>query len=137
MNRREAFDALSTARSARLATISPDGWPQVVPVTFAIVDEQVVTMVDHKPKTTSRLQRLANIEQNPRASILADHYEENWDALWWVRVDGQAELHDGDDVWEASRQALASKYPQYRGRHPEGAAIVMTMDRLVWWSSTP
>ncbi len=136
MNRPEAIGALNRARSARLATIRPDGHPHIVPVTFAVVDQQVVTMVDHKPKTTSHLQRLANIEQNPGVSILVDHYEENWEALWWVRVDGMADLHDEGDFWEASKRALVAKYPQYRDRQPEGAAIVMTMDRVVWWSST-
>ena len=94
-------------------------------------------MVDHKPKTTTRLQRLANIEQNSQVSLLADHYEEDWDALWWVRVDGQAELHEEGHIWETARRALAGKYEQYRERPPEGAAIIMTMNRVVWWSSTP
>lgn len=136
MNRPEALEALSAARSAHLATITPEGHPHVVPVTFAIVDDRVVTMVDHKPKTTTRLQRLANIHHDPRVSLLADHYEEDWDELWWVRVDGQAELHEEGDVWRESRSALASKYEQYRDQHPEGTAIVMTMARIIWWAST-
>lgn len=137
MNRPEAIRALTTARSAHLATITPEGNPHLVPVTFAIVDDRVVTMVDHKPKTTTRLQRLANIQNDPRASLLADHYEEDWDELWWVRVDGQAELHEQGDVWEESRSALAGKYDQYRRRPPEGAAIVIPIDRITWWASTP
>ena len=137
MNRPEAIAALSRARIAHLATVTPDGHPHVVPVTFAFVEDLLVTMVDHKPKTTTRLQRLANVRHDPRVSLLADHYEEDWEDLWWVRVDGRAELHEGDDVWKTSRHALAEKYDQYRDRRPEGTAIVMTVDRVTWWASTP
>lgn len=137
MNRPEALKALSAARSGHLATITPEGQPHIVPVTFAVVDERVVTMVDHKPKTTTRLQRLANIQHNPQASLLADHYEEDWDELWWVRVDGLAQSHEEGDAWEEARRSLARKYDQYRERRPEGPAIVLTMDRITWWASIP
>lgn len=137
MNRPEAIDALATARIARLATITPAGRPHIVPVTFAFAEDQLVTMVDHKPKTTTRLQRLANIDHNPQVSLLADHYEEDWDKLWWVRVDGHAESHDEGGAWEASGRALGEKYDQYRERRPEGTAIVISIDRVTWWSSTP
>jgi PPOX class probable F420-dependent enzyme len=137
VNRREAIAALSQARMAHLATVTPEGHPHIVPVTFAFVGNRVVTMVDHKPKTTTRLQRLANVQHHPRASLLTDHYEEDWEHLWWVRVDGQAELHEDDEIWNKSRQELAAKYDQYRERPPEGAAIAITMDRVTWWESTP
>lgn len=137
MNRPEALEALEAARSAHLATITPEGRPHIVPVTFAVIDERVVTMIDHKPKSTTRLQRLANIQHNPQVSLLTDHYEEDWDELWWVRVDAQAQLHEEGDVWEESRHSLAGKYDQYRVRRPDGPAIVMTIDRITWWASTP
>lgn len=137
MNRPEAIQALAAARSARLATTTPEGHPHIVPVTFAFVDDQIVSMVDHKPKTTRHLQRLANIEHDPRVSLLADHYSEDWDELWWVRIDGHAELHYENEPWAASRDALAQKYDQYRVRRPEGKAIVISIDRVTWWSSTP
>lgn len=136
MNRPEAVEALGAARSAHLATITPDGHPHIVPVTFAIVDHRIVTMVDHKPKTTIRLQRLLNIQHDPRASMMADHYEEDWNELWWVRVDGRASLHIEDHIWEISRATLADKYDQYRERPPAGTAIAISMDRITWWAST-
>ena len=137
MNRPEALEALSKARNAHLATITPEEHPHIVPVTFAVVDNWIATMVDHKPKTTMRLQRLENIQHRPQASLLTDHYEEDWDQLWWVRIDGQATLHEQGETWEMSRQSLASKYEQYTERPPEGPAIVIEIDRIKWWASTP
>ena len=84
---------------ARLATVSPAGRPHLVPVTF-VLDRQpgqpdhVYTAVDAKPKTTTRLQRLRNIQAHPQVALLADHYSADWTRLWWVRADGQAAVLD-------------------------------------------
>lgn len=136
MDRAEARAFLETARVGRLGTVRPDGAPHVVPVTFALVGEAIVTMVDHKPKTTTRLQRLANVEANPTATLLVDEWFEDWDRLRWVRVDGTAETQYDGDVWSEGRAALAAKYAQYAERPPEGAAIVISIDRVTGWSSS-
>ncbi|MCA1674649.1 MAG: TIGR03668 family PPOX class F420-dependent oxidoreductase, partial [Actinobacteria bacterium] len=77
---------------ARLATVRPDGLPHVVPVTFALDHDTLVTAIDQKPKTTTSLQRLKNIEAHPFASVIIDHYEDDWSRLWWVRGDGTARV---------------------------------------------
>ena len=77
------------ARVGRLGTVTPDGRPHLVPVCFALREETVYTAVDAKPKSTLALRRLANIEATPSASLLVDHYDEDWTHLWWVRVDGR------------------------------------------------
>ncbi len=128
---------MAASRVGHLATVTPGGEPHIVPVTFAMTDDALVTMIDHKPKTTSRLQRLINIDRQPRASLLADHYEEDWGSLWWVRVDGAATLRTEGPVWEAGREVLAEKYPQYQGRQPEGTSIRISIERVTWWASTP
>src|SRR5688500_955921 len=78
---------------AILATVGPDGAPHVVPVVFAVHDHVIYTAVDAKRKSTRRLRRLANIEGNPRVSLLVDHYTDDWAQLWWVRADGVAAIH--------------------------------------------
>ncbi|MET0817185.1 MAG: TIGR03668 family PPOX class F420-dependent oxidoreductase, partial [Solirubrobacteraceae bacterium] len=89
----EARERLAGARVARLATAAADGRPHVVPCTFAVLGEDtIVSAVDHKPKRTTALRRLANIAANPRVAVLADHYEDDWDALWWARADGVARV---------------------------------------------
>ena len=106
-----------------------------MPVTFAIVGRRIVTAVDQKPKTTQRLQRLVNIEKHPAVSLLVDHYAEDWDWLWWVRVDGQAELHTNEDAPPGAVAALVAKYPQYGAHPPRGPVIVITPEKIVSWES--
>lgn len=137
MNRADALAALAGSRVAHLSTTRPEGHPHIVPITFAVIETGIVTMVDYKPKRTSRLQRLENIERHPRASVLVDEYSEDWGALWWVRVDGRAGIHEGDDLWSEARDALCDKYSQYHLRAPDGPAIVVAIDAVSSWSSTP
>lgn len=125
---------VSAARVARLATVRPDGRPHVVPITFALVGDTVVTAIDHKPKTTTtKLQRLANIAANPAVSVLVDHYDDDWTALWWVRGDGRAEVSPaGGPAVAPLIRALVEKYRPYADHPPEGPVIVVEIER---WSS--
>ena len=133
--RRERFAA---ARVARLATADGAGRPHVVPMVFALVEDVVWSAVDAKPKTTHRLRRLANVEATGRASVLVDHYDEHWAALWWVRVDGPAEVLDLDDPRaRAGVDALVAKYPQYRADRPAGPVLVVRCEHWSSWSATP
>jgi PPOX class probable F420-dependent enzyme len=106
-----------------------------VPITFAVTAETIVTMIDQKPKTTTRLQRLRNIEANPSVAVLVDEWDEDWDRLRWVRVDGRARVHSDDDLWQRARHALVAKYPQYTNHVPEGPAIVISIDEVTNWAS--
>ncbi|MCW2986707.1 MAG: class F420-dependent oxidoreductase, partial [Conexibacter sp.] len=109
--------------------------PRIVPVTFAVLGETIVHAVDHKPKATRRLARLDDLARDPRATLLADHYDdEDWSALWWVRAEGRAEVLDGDAAPEAI-DALVAKYPQYRERRPEGPVVVLAVERISGWSA--
>ncbi|MEU8318211.1 TIGR03668 family PPOX class F420-dependent oxidoreductase [Nonomuraea sp. NPDC048881] len=120
------------ARVARLATADAAGVPRVVPVTFAVLGNDVVTAVDHKPKSTHDLARLRDIRANPRVSLLADHYEDDWTRLWWARADGIATVRE--DGHDAALRALAGKYDQYRRRPPEGPVIVVAVSRWSGWA---
>jgi PPOX class probable F420-dependent enzyme len=127
-------DALSSARVGRLATVGHDGVVHVVPFCFAVVAGLVVSAVDHKPKRTVRLQRLRDIESSGRATVLVDHYEEDWSRLWWIRVVGRAAVHErGSDVDIAARRALVEKYPQYAGQEPAGPVYSIGIDAVSAW----
>ncbi|MGI9615540.1 MAG: TIGR03668 family PPOX class F420-dependent oxidoreductase, partial [Acidimicrobiales bacterium] len=119
----------------------------LVPCCFALVDVgfgpdgemlvELVTAVDHKPKSTSRLARLANIERNENASLLVDHRDaEDWSRLWWVRVSGSARVVTGGDDWANAIEALVDKYPSYQKRAPEGPVIRLAIDRWSGWQSS-
>ncbi|MGW5264854.1 TIGR03668 family PPOX class F420-dependent oxidoreductase [Microbispora sp. NPDC004025] len=128
----------SAARVARLATAGAEGAPRLVPVTFAVLREGekgvVVTAVDHKPKATADLRRLRDIRDNPRVCLLADHYEDDWERLWWVRADGRARVVEGGAEHERAVAGLARKYAQYRERPPAGPAILVRVERWSGWS---
>lgn len=135
MNRAEALERLGSARVARFASITPDGRPHVVVVTFALIGLNVVHMIDEKPKRTRNLQRLQNVELLPIASLLADHYDEDWTQLWWVRVHGEVTIEKDGDLWWEARARLKAKYRQYRNSPPSGPAIYLSIDRLTHWES--
>lgn len=117
---------------ARLATITPEGLPHLVPVVFAVDANRIFTAVDAKPKTTQRLQRLTNIESNPRASLLVDHYDDDWTQLWWVRADGVAAIHRNDEAMRTAYRLLRAKYTQYQSVSLNGPVVAVTVQR---WSS--
>ncbi len=123
-----------SAPIARLATVTPDGTPHLVPIVFAVVDGGIISPIDHKPKTTSALQRIENIEDDPRVSILVDHYDDDWTALWWYRLDGRATVVNL--LSSADTAALVSKYEPYRDRPPRGSGIRITVERSTHWSAS-
>ena len=121
MDAARCWELLGSARVARFATVAPDGRPSVVPVCFAIGGETIYHAVDHKPKTTRALARLEHVRAEPRAALLADHYDdEDWSALWWVRADGCARA--GGRRRGAARRSISwwRRYAQYRERRPDG-----------------
>ena len=130
------FDA---ARVAHLATASADGRPHVVPITFARLDDAtLVTAVDHKPKRTTALRRLANVAVNPAVAVLVDHYSDDWSRLWWARADGRARVvtHDSAPAEHAAAvRRLALRYEQYRQRPPRGPVIVIAVSRWSGWAA--
>lgn len=130
---------LGTARVARFATVNADGQPRIVPVCFALDGDVVYHAVDHKPKATRRLARLADIAANPRATLLADHYDDtDWTALWWVRAEGRARVLDDVTGHEAAHalELLAGRYSQYRAEPPAGPVVALDVEWVTGWAAT-
>jgi PPOX class probable F420-dependent enzyme len=121
---------------ARLATVSPDGRPHIVPVTFAVDGDVIYSAVDAKPKSTARLVRLRNIAAEPRVAMLADHYEADWDRLWWARADGAATVLAVPAEMVAALALLARRYPQYRAGPPGGPVIRVQVGRWTGWAAS-
>jgi len=126
---------LEEARVARLATVDPAGRPHLVPIVFALVEDLLVTAVDEKPKRTRSLRRLENVQTNPLVTVLVDHYDEDWSRLWWVRVRGDAEVHEEGPERDRALEALAEKYAVYREQPPLGPAIAITVQDWLGWSA--
>lgn len=136
----EARTRFAASRVARLASTDTAGVPHLVPVVFAVTGDLVIMAVDHKPKRSTRLKRLANIRANPAVCLLADDYEEDWDRLWWARADGQARvLPPAEESAPAAHhvELLVRKYPQqYAGRPPTGEVVEVRVTRWSGWRAS-
>lgn len=134
MDADDARRRFAAERVARLATVGEDGEPHLVPVTFAVIGDRVVIAVDHKPKRTTKLKRLRNIAARPRVALIADHYEDDWRRLWWVRADGVARVAEAGTGRQAALLALTAKYHQYAEHRPEGPVILVDVSRWSGWA---
>jgi len=125
----------AAARVAHLATADSDGRPHVVPVVFALDGDTIYFAVDQKPKQTRELKRLRNIATNPSVAMLVDHYEDDWNALWWVRADGSARVLDPGPESERAIELLVQRHAQYRAQPPPGPAVAIAVHRWSAWSA--
>jgi PPOX class probable F420-dependent enzyme len=130
-----ARERVAGARVARLATIDPDGRAHLVPIVFVLDGDTIYSAVDAKPKRSRRLRRIENARERPDVTVLVDHYDENWQRLWWVRLRGRARVLDESEEAERGIQLLTEKYEQY-GREPP-AVPVLAVDVEEWrcWSA--
>ena len=126
---------VSVARVARLATITSDQRPHVVPCCFALDGDVLYTGVDDvKAKTTAALRRLDNIRLHPETTVLVDHYDDDWSTLWWIRIDGNSRIVDAGSAEERSgSELLAEKYEQYRQHPLPGPLIAVEITRWSGW----
>jgi PPOX class probable F420-dependent enzyme len=127
---------LRAARAARLATTDPDGRPHLVPIVFALEGDTLYSAVDRKPKRSSKLRRIENARARPDVTILVDHYEEDWDRLWWIRLRGRARVLDQGDEREHALALLQEKYPQYRAEPPDGAVLAVDVTEVLEWDGS-
>ena len=135
----EAAAFVAAAPVARLGTADVAGRPLVVPVCFAFDGQRWYSAVDGKPKraTGRPLERVRNIRQNPRVSVLVDRYEDDWRRLRYVIIQGTAELVSGGDEYAYALGLLNAKYPQYAQvpvARNGGVVIRVTPDAFVEWS---
>ena len=136
---------LDAARVARLTTVSAEGEPYPVPISFATVEEaaslRLYTVVDEKPKRTldpnRRLRRVRNVEATGRAAVIVDHYEDDWTRLGWVQLRGSAHLVTDTTEHGAALAALRARYPQYEAMQLEESALLRldVEHASEWWAS--
>ena len=125
---------VESAQVARLATVKPDGGPHIVPMCFVLVGQTVYSTSDYKPKTTPNLQRFKNIAANSNASLLVDHYDDDWEKVWWVRLDGEARMVTDRSELEEAIDRLRAKYVQYETLERDSSAMALEIKRWSGWS---
>jgi PPOX class probable F420-dependent enzyme len=134
LNEEEARTRFARVPIVRLATSNAVGHPHIVATTFVIAHGLIFSAVDSKPKRNRNLKRLRNIQANPRVSVLADHYEDDWSQLWWARADGTAIVVESEQDMVEPIRLLGEKYWHYRKNRPEGPVIAITVGRWTGWA---
>jgi PPOX class probable F420-dependent enzyme len=126
----DASAILNEARRGVLSTIESDGSPHSVPVVFVIQNGSIVSPIDNKPKRGGDLRRVRNLAADPRATLLVDHWDEDWTRLGWVMIRGRVEVHPIG----AASEMLQDRFSQYTEEMTPGErALFLTPTRISWW----
>lgn len=127
---------LTGARIAHLATVG-NGKPAIVPISFVLLAQTLYHAIDAKPKRrpVGKLRRVRNLRINPHAAAIIDHYEEDWQKLWFVLIEGSVRFLTEGPEHRRAISALKRKYVQYQRMPLDPAALVIALDirHLVSW----
>jgi Pyridoxamine 5'-phosphate oxidase len=133
----EACARLAAHDHGVLCTVHAERGVDAVPVVYVVDEDGYVGVpVDRvKPKSSSRLQRERNLEADPRAALLVEHWDrDDWSLLWWVR----AELRWQEDAAAARAADLAARlaraFPQYRDE-PFTRVLVLRVFAVTGWAA--
>jgi PPOX class probable F420-dependent enzyme len=129
-----AGELLERERVAHLGLRDADALPRVLPVTYAVCGELLVSVVDHKRKRLAgeQLARVRWLRARPAAALTVDQYDSDWSRLAWVQALGEVAVIDAADAPDAI-SALVARYEQYQERPPAGPVLALRPDRLLWW----
>ena len=120
-----------------LCTVHAARGVDAVPVVFALDEDDFVGVpIDRvKPKSSSRLQRERNLEADPRATLLVEHWDrDDWSRLWWVRAELHLVADTPADLVAALAARLAARYPQYQDQ-PFTRLLVLRIVGLTGWAA--
>lgn len=122
---------------AILCTAHADRGIHAVPVCFAVDDGHVGVPIDSvKPKAATRLQRVRNLEADPRATLLVEQWDRHdWSKLWWVRAELNWVADPGAREPTLAR-LLSVRYPQYR-EQPFSQVLVLQITAVSGWAASP
>ena len=100
---------LNNHELCRLATASKDGMPHLVPVIYALDEENVVIAIDYGTK------KLANLQENLNVALVVDEYRPNKA----VMIQGKCEILERGPEYLRLLKILQEKFTFYR-MHPWG-----------------
>jgi PPOX class probable F420-dependent enzyme len=123
---------LSSARRGVMTTIEIDGSSHSVPVVFASVGDEIVSPIDHKPKTGRTLERVKNLRRDGRVTLLIDLWDEDWTKLLWLMIRGRADIDESPPT--DLMRAINRRYQQYAPDEVHDALIRIEPTLLSWWS---
>ncbi len=120
-----------------LCTVHPSRGVDAVPVAFALDEEGHLGIpVDLvKPKSSTRLQRERNLEADPRATLLVEHWDrQDWSRLWWVRAELRWVPDPPVERVTGLSALLVDRYRQYRSE-PFARILVVRVLALTGWAA--
>lgn len=133
----EALARLAGHDHGILCTLHPRRGADAVPAVYAIDEDGYLGVpIDRvKPKASSRLQRVQNLEADPRATMLAEHWDgADWSQLWWVRAELRFERQSTREREQGLARLLAARYPQYRDQ-PFDRVLVFLIVAMTGWAA--
>jgi len=136
LERDEAMRRAIAADHGVLATLDKAHGASLVPVCYAIEGDRLAIPIDSvKPKGSTALGRVRNLERDPRASLLVEHWDPiDWSRLWWVHV-LLVRTREEDEVVARLVRGLTERYPQYRGA-PFVDVLTFRIERVVGWAAS-
>ena len=129
---------LDTHPVARLATADANGEPHVIPICYVVLDQTLYFGIDEKPKRNSSkpLKRIRNLIENPKAAVVVDRYDGDWNQLGWIMFRGTADILKNCDEQVLAHEALRERYPQYREMYLEPLPVVaIRIARVASWGN--
>lgn len=127
---------LARRRVGHLATADRAARPHVVPVCYCLEGASVYVTVDEKPKRDPRrpLRRIRNLEQNPRAALVVDRWDEDWTRLAWVMLRGPVELLTAGPEHDRAQALLRERYPQLESMDIAALPVIaLRIERVDAW----
>src|SRR3954454_4783884 len=131
-----AVELINSKQVARLGFLDESERPRVLPITYAIADGHVWSVIDEKPKRAAEPARLRYLRRRPEAALCIDHYDDDWSRLAWVQLLGRIEVLPLDRG-SVGLEALCERYPAYRERLPRGPLLRLEVERALHWRFTP
>lgn len=133
----DALGRLATHDHGVFCTLHAERGADAVPVVYVVDDARFVGVpIDRvKPKSSLRLQREHNLDADPRATLLVEHWDaDDWSQLWWVRAHLWHEEGDSNRA-DSLADRLAGRFAQYSAR-PFERVLVLRIVAVTGWAAT-
>jgi PPOX class probable F420-dependent enzyme len=134
----EMRDRVGRLRVVRMATVDETGRAHVVPVIFAVDGDVFCSPTDKPSERRPRPpKRLRNLERDPRVTVIADFYHEDWLKAWWVRLRGTARVIGESPERTHAISLLDRKYPQFAGdayATDDGPVVAVDIKDWLGWA---
>jgi len=105
--KKDVAELIQWERVCRVATVSEEGMPHLVPVCHVVDDGKIYFASGNDGR------KALNLAENPRVAVTVDLYSEDWTHIKGVMVQGRARLIARGTAFRRIRALLYRKYPQY------------------------